>query len=776
MQSNCRMRVEALDAYLHGMLNETQQREITAHLLICAECNKTLSAIEAETYTIGKALRAVPTPAMSVSPADLVTRYAGTKVGSGSVSNVRGASGRGRAGRAIHALSSSAVSAWKFAHRKSLGKVAGIAFVSGLAIWFAFATAKRIDSINAAQASQSAEFAHFQRDQEQLRQSIDRYTRENEKNINDLHDALVKNWEKEATYDRLQLLQEQDKIGVAIIELKNKIDQFSSKINQRESDSTQLRDDLEQQRKRLQDLLAQQEEVKALIDRANRLTEKREAPALAEAADEPGTIRLMATADNNLTWDDAKDGTAVGALSDKGQPVGWTVSLNMFGGSSTAENTLDEQRAGDVPRFTGAAAVNGKVFVGNGFAEANLVAFDGASGRLLWTVRTRENGGGPPVVAEDGRTVFFAENSMVRAINVSNGVQNWNRFVGGAVLTQPALDAHHVYVVHASSRTSPPGIGDPKFPFSISCFLSDSGNVVWTKGLTADAISSPVVEGGKVYVATRDGAISVFDFHGTPVWSYQASATSAPTIAANAMCFSAWNVNARLGFEETLCHVAFDSQNKVDHLAGPFPARYFIEPAAGAKAGTSIEDGGRGDGAGAAPVIPMVAQSMPALRGPSSYLGARPTIVDQTAYVVLGDHLVCWDLKQNKANWSEKIIGKADSPTPGGQGQPPLTPPAYANGKLYLGSVWGDVLCVDALTGALKWRYRLAGGQSINAQIVLDHGRAYTTTTKGLLICLDALDPAATGWTMWGGSSGHNGPATVTLPGTAGTKWIRKND
>ena len=81
MSSNCRMRLEALDAYLHGMLNETQQREITAHLLVCPECNKNLSTLEAETYTISKGLRNIPTPPMSVSARSLVARYADTKPG-----------------------------------------------------------------------------------------------------------------------------------------------------------------------------------------------------------------------------------------------------------------------------------------------------------------------------------------------------------------------------------------------------------------------------------------------------------------------------------------------------------------------------------------------------------------------------------------------------------------------------------------------------------------------------------------------------------------------
>src|SRR5947209_1158373 len=79
MNSECRIRPEALDAYFHRMLNEAQHREMSAHLLTCASCNKTLSALEAETYLIGKGPRNVEIPVMSMSAADLVARYAGTR-------------------------------------------------------------------------------------------------------------------------------------------------------------------------------------------------------------------------------------------------------------------------------------------------------------------------------------------------------------------------------------------------------------------------------------------------------------------------------------------------------------------------------------------------------------------------------------------------------------------------------------------------------------------------------------------------------------------------
>ena len=776
--SNCRMRLEALDAYLHGMLNETQQREITAHLLVCPECNKTLSALEAETYTISKGLRNVPTPPMSVSARDLVSKYSDAKpatapspyasMESSQTMQPAAAStvkpGPKRSARALKKAASGAVFAWNFAREKSLFKVAGITFASGMAVWFALATARRIEAIGQAQAQQAEKFDQIQRSQADLRTALNTTSQENQQAIVDISKQLKLNVAKEATVALLQLMQEQEKLNGVIAEVKSKIDKVGSQI----SDTNRLNDELAKLKQRLA-------EMQELGDRLKKIAEKPEAPApaIADAApvipepEEPGTLRLLSNPDHNVAWENNKDGTMSGLLMDKNQPIGWTISLSNLAGS-TPDDLTEAHTAGagvsEQPRFAGAAASNGHIFVGNGSADKNLVAFD-ASGKLLWSVRTPESGGGAPIIAEDGRTVFFAENTSVRAINVSNGVQNWNRGLGGAVLTQPAVDAHHMYVVHASSRNSPPGVGDPKYPFSITCLHTDGGNVVWTKGLNADAISAPVIEGGKVFVSTRDGTVSVFDGHGNSLPSYQANATSAPVVYNGAMYFSAWAANAHFGFEESLCSLGIDNQNRgVEHLAGPFPAPYYLTSPVPA-AELSSESLARARLLAAAP---REEQSAPALRSAATYYGARPTIVDQTAYVVLGDHFVSWDLKQAKLLWSVKIVGRSDSPSLAREGQPPLTPPAYANGRLYVGSVWGDVLCIDALTGTIKWRFRLPGAQSVTSQIVLDQGRAYTTTSKGLLVCIDAGDPNATGWTTWGGSPSHNGPSA--------TKWIRKEN
>ena len=83
------------------------------------------------------------------------------------------------------------------------------------------------------------------------------------------------------------------------------------------------------------------------------------------------------------------------------------------------------------------------------------------------------------------------------------------------------------------------------------------------------------------------------------------------------------------------------------------------------------------------------------------------------------------------------------------------TPPAFAGGKLYLGTADGRVLCVDAKNGKTLWESKV-GGRIVFQPAVAD-GRIYVATDDGSLICLETGDREATGWTMWDGSANHNG-------------------
>jgi outer membrane protein assembly factor BamB len=86
-----------------------------------------------------------------------------------------------------------------------------------------------------------------------------------------------------------------------------------------------------------------------------------------------------------------------------------------------------------------------------------------------------------------------------------------------------------------------------------------------------------------------------------------------------------------------------------------------------------------------------------------------------------------------------------------------LTPPAAVNGKLFVGTAAGEVLCLSADKGERLWSANV--GEPVVFQPAVARGRVYVATSAGSLICLETGDAKDDGWLMWGGSAAHNGAA-----------------
>ncbi len=84
-----------------------------------------------------------------------------------------------------------------------------------------------------------------------------------------------------------------------------------------------------------------------------------------------------------------------------------------------------------------------------------------------------------------------------------------------------------------------------------------------------------------------------------------------------------------------------------------------------------------------------------------------------------------------------------------------LTPPATVNGKLFVGTRDGRVLCLDAASGETLWSVTV--GEPIVFQPAVAQGRVYVPTYHGSLYCLETEDAQDDGWLMWGATAAHNG-------------------
>jgi outer membrane protein assembly factor BamB len=135
-----------------------------------------------------------------------------------------------------------------------------------------------------------------------------------------------------------------------------------------------------------------------------------------------------------------------------------------------------------------------------------------------------------------------------------------------------------------------------------------------------------------------------------------------------------------------------------------------------------------------------------------SYQGSRPSIVSDHLFIAMGDTLKCLDLKTERIVWNKDLHPVKDK---GELLDAVLTPPAVVNGKVFLGTAHGDVICLSAEKGDLLWKADV--GEPIVFQPAVAGGRVYVATSSGSLICLETGDDKDDGWLMWGANSAHNG-------------------
>ena len=116
----------------------------------------------------------------------------------------------------------------------------------------------------------------------------------------------------------------------------------------------------------------------------------------------------------------------------------------------------------------------------------------------------------------------------------------------------------------------------------------------------------------------------------------------------------------------------------------------------------------------------------------------------------MGDEVVCTDAKTGKRRWSRKLDGDLEQ-----QGGFLGTSPAAAGDSLFVATLEGEVLRLDAKTGKVRKTYRV--GSPVRAQPAIVDGRLYVGTTDGKLVVIDTGDRSLTGWTTWGGDAQHSG-------------------
>jgi Ca-activated chloride channel family protein len=411
------------------------------------------------------------------------------------------------------------------------------------------------------------------------------------------------------------------------------------------------------------------------------------------------------------------------------------------------------------------AVVDGTVYVGGGFGSHEFYAFDAVSGETRWALRVSDDGPTAAVVS-DGVVAFNTESCTLFVVDAARGRPLWSRWLGDPLMSQPAIGDGKVFMAFPSPQGH-----------RLVAFTLRTGEEQWRVPLAADIISAPVLHGDSVYSATFNGTLYRHRASdGGLAWREDYRATSAPWLYGNEVFVSHREDPVAAprprGFMamSMLTWVLFAQTEAVGRLSG--------------SSGSSMQQGGNGYRARSAPWLntdvqrrsrystenaasdtsvgfstaPAAARADEAaanigqgtVRGMWEYQGSRPCVVDGRLFLTQGDQLVAMEPASGRELWSRPLSGLLAE-----AGGHLASPPSAAGGKLYLGTVTGDVVVVDQADGRVVDTIRL--GHATRFQPAVVGGRLYVGTADGRLVMLELNDPTADGWSQWGGGPSHNG-------------------
>lgn len=410
------------------------------------------------------------------------------------------------------------------------------------------------------------------------------------------------------------------------------------------------------------------------------------------------------------------------------------------------------------------AIADGLVFLGGGFGSYEFYAFDADAGTIAWQYQTNDDG--PTAAVADGDCLAFATESCELEVLTLHGRPIWKKWLGDPLMSMPAMDGDRLFAIFPDSR------GDHQH--YLAAFGLHDGHEFWRKPIDAEVITAPVLADGFVYLTNIAGTMFCFrQDNGEPVWRLQNDATSSPAVWKGECFFSQKREAAKdaPGQEQgsQMEHVAArgtgpEGLTRVFSGTGGFAP--YLDHAKRARrspryAAYTAADAHVGWGAykGDAKIhMAMKHLGQGHVFGVWAYQGSKPFIDRGRLYSCLGDTAHCVDPLTQHVFWKKRLRPEQDRDE---MLDSVLTPPAIVNGKLFVGSLLGDLYCLAADSGEVLWSVSL--GEAIVFQPAVARGRVYTSTERGSLYCLETGDPRDDGWAMWGGSAAHNGPKNQRL-------------
>jgi outer membrane protein assembly factor BamB len=404
------------------------------------------------------------------------------------------------------------------------------------------------------------------------------------------------------------------------------------------------------------------------------------------------------------------------------------------------------------------AVVDGRVFLGGGFGSYEFYGLDADTGRVAWQYQTEDDGPTAAVVA-DGRVVFNTESCELEVLT-TDGQRVWKHWLGDPLLSMPAVGGGRVFLAYPDSQ------GDHLH--YIACFDLADGRQIWRQPLTGEVITCPVLADGHIYLANLDGTLACFEQEdGRPLWQEARNATSAPAVWRRQCYFSQRDevrekASAASQQMERLARKMAAAGTPSESIPGTMGHADYLDHEKRRHRSPHYKMHGHFDGFvgfGMHKGDAKIGQAMSNLGtghvyGVWSFQGSKPFIAHGRLFSGMGDTVHCADPETKEVFWKSKLrFGDTQAELLDSI----LTPPALVNGKLFLGTLDGRVVCLSAASGETLWSVQV--GEPVLLQPAVACGRVYAPTASGSLFCIETDDPADDGWLMWGATPAHNGLA-----------------
>jgi outer membrane protein assembly factor BamB len=292
----------------------------------------------------------------------------------------------------------------------------------------------------------------------------------------------------------------------------------------------------------------------------------------------------------------------------------------------------------------------------------------------------------------------------------------------------------------------------------LACFDLKTGKILWQRWIDSDVMSAPVAVDSDLYVTSFGGTIYRFNQRdGTILSAKRTRATSAPVVVGKDVYFTRRaDIGGGAKAEEAL--VTADRETAKEQKEAVRKDAPHLDVAVQQKSQLAASGAALDAGNGFAGGAPASANAAVALgnigKGNVStlqaYQGSRVLNVGNMNFNCMGDQVLCTDPVSGKVAWSIKLEGDMQK-----EGGYLAAPPAAAGGQIFLATLKGEILQLEPAKGTINKRYPV--GAPLRFQPTIENGRIYVGTQDGQVVCVDTGDRKLTGWSTWGGNAAHTG-------------------